>query len=436
MAAILWLWLAMVISSSALLWLAQMAVPPSMQAANRIALERAKAALLAYAATNNERKPGRYLSLPCPDSNNRGIWSEGIAHGSCGSRYRPAIGRLPWRTLGLPPLQDAARECIWYAVSGAVKSNPPPRLVNTDTAGDLRVYAKAGAVELTGSLPQQLALAILLAPGKAQPWQQRNRSDSLCGGDDPLAYLEATASFDNSRAGLSWLHAYGGSSVNDSLAFITAGELQAVVAARADMWLQLAGDGTTDTDSLLLRVVQCLAEYALDSGVLPWPAALAVADLHDDRSYDDLSGISFGRLPNRIDNSNRTVAMAAVKLIGDCSGFSETAWKKLWQNWKDHLFYAVAKAWQPDTVDTGSCTSGCLEYGTNAATEYAAIVWFAGVRLKHQQRGAAAGLHDWLEAEGTWPDNGDGAATYPQPSGNDSVFCLSQELLPVACVDN
>jgi hypothetical protein len=50
--------------------------------------------------------------LPCP---NTGA-PEGVAAPSCGPT---AIGRLPWKTLGLAPLRDAAGECLWYERSAA-----------------------------------------------------------------------------------------------------------------------------------------------------------------------------------------------------------------------------------------------------------------------------------------------------------------------------
>lgn len=49
--------------------------------------------------------------LPCPDAS--GV--EGEAGASCAGQTR---GWLPWRTLGLPPLRDAAGTCLWYERQG------------------------------------------------------------------------------------------------------------------------------------------------------------------------------------------------------------------------------------------------------------------------------------------------------------------------------
>lgn len=45
--------------------------------------------------------------LPCPDTGT----AEGEAAATCAGTV---VGRLPWKTLGLPALRDAAGECLWY----------------------------------------------------------------------------------------------------------------------------------------------------------------------------------------------------------------------------------------------------------------------------------------------------------------------------------
>lgn len=74
--------------------------------------------------------------LPCP---NTGA-PEGVAAASCPGTVR---GRLPWRTLGLPPLRDAAGECLWYerSATGARVIAPGAAL-----AGQTRASAAGAAV--------------------------------------------------------------------------------------------------------------------------------------------------------------------------------------------------------------------------------------------------------------------------------------------------
>ena len=82
------------------------------------ALATAAAALIGYAAADDNR-PG---SLPCPDTDNNGS-SQLYAGSFCPSE----IGRLPWRTLGLPDLRDGSGERLWYAVS-TIRATRPARV--------------------------------------------------------------------------------------------------------------------------------------------------------------------------------------------------------------------------------------------------------------------------------------------------------------------
>ena len=79
---------------------------------NAAVLQRAKLALSGYVARQAvlaaESNPGR---LPCPEARGYvGTANEGIAAGSC---TLPALGRLPWRTLGLDRPTDADGEPLW-----------------------------------------------------------------------------------------------------------------------------------------------------------------------------------------------------------------------------------------------------------------------------------------------------------------------------------
>src|SRR5260370_9308868 len=82
---------------------------------------RAREALVAYAVDrpiSAEVGPGY---LPCPDLDDDG-WAEstcGSMTGDSGQSER--LGRLPWKTLGLPDLRDGHGERLWYAVSSKYK---------------------------------------------------------------------------------------------------------------------------------------------------------------------------------------------------------------------------------------------------------------------------------------------------------------------------
>lgn len=120
-------------------------------------LQQAKQALVAWAAmqaATQDLNPGR---LPCPEAAaNIGTTNEGIASGTC---TLPAVGRLPWRTLGMEKLRDANGEPLWYIVSTgwAIPNTLTPTLgINSNTTGNLSVDGVANA-----------AVAMIIAPGVA-----------------------------------------------------------------------------------------------------------------------------------------------------------------------------------------------------------------------------------------------------------------------------
>jgi len=99
----------------------------------------------------SEDNPGR---LPCPEAAAYpGTANEGIASGSC---RLPAVGRLPWRTLGVEKLLDASGEPLWYVVSPgwALQSASASLAINSDTPGALTVDGRPNA-----------AVALIIAPG-------------------------------------------------------------------------------------------------------------------------------------------------------------------------------------------------------------------------------------------------------------------------------
>ncbi len=50
----------------------------------------------------------------------------------------------------------------------------------------------------------------------------------------------------------------------------------------------------------------------------------------------------------------------------------------LWQDWKDHFFYAVAESYAPDAATPSACAT-CLT--VNSAGQYPAVVMFSDQRL-------------------------------------------------------
>ncbi len=404
--------------------------PPHPDRITLMALQQARQALLGYALSYVDRKPGRYGILPCPDMNARGFLQEGIAHGSCGGRHINSLGRLPWKTLGLAPMQDGYGECLWYAVTGAYKANPAADRLNHDTADGFEVYAGADRTA-------QPAAAVIIAPGAALPDQNRSTiaGAELCGGHyDPSDYIEAVAGgvLSGQRFATDVLMGVdpdSNSLFNDRVLWLSTQDIFSTVARRTDFRGRLMHADVPG--SLLRRVATCLSAYANSHSnphnlSLPWPAApvhIAGSD------YDDISSsaaVAFGHVPDRVDDSNAILGEASGRrLISDCVEFAEpdtgAAW--LWKNWRDHLYYAVAAPYQPHALlqDSRGCGAQCIASGT---TPHAAMLWFADAALRDQDR--SGGLPEaYLEGRLPGYPNGTDLHYSPAVDSNDTVYCLA-----------
>jgi hypothetical protein len=199
---------------------------------NAEVLAQAKAALIGWMVTNaaeaGERNPGR---LPCPEDSAQ----DGTAAGSCDDSPYKMIGRLPWRTLGLPKLLDTSGEPLWYAVSPgwALPSTSATLSINSDSVGNLTVDGQSNA-----------AVALVIAPGGpvnttgtaacSARTQQRGAS-----GLDRCEYLESLSNLGSASPLVYPAFVTNGTSgaFNDQVLAITAGDLipplEAAIATRA-----------------------------------------------------------------------------------------------------------------------------------------------------------------------------------------------------------
>lgn len=177
-------------------------------------LAQAKQALIGRAVADDTR-PG---SLPCPD-----IDDDGSAELFAGTDCPSYIGRLPWRTLGLPDLRDAAGERLWYALSNNFRDEMAAGTLNSDTKGNRTVYSETTAVTLTSE-----AVAVIFAPGPVLPGQVRDAA----GKNNPANYLDATGGANNSIAAGPFVSAQSSGAFNDKLLVITTANLIPVVEMR------------------------------------------------------------------------------------------------------------------------------------------------------------------------------------------------------------
>lgn len=146
--------------------------------ASERSLAQAREALIAYAADrpiDADVGPGY---LPCPDLDDDG-WAEpicGSLSGDLGQAER--LGRLPWKTLGLPDLRDGHGERLWYAVStrykGLLNCAASADCVDMTPAralGTITLRSASGATLLDGTRADAAetggAAAVVIAPGPA-----------------------------------------------------------------------------------------------------------------------------------------------------------------------------------------------------------------------------------------------------------------------------
>lgn len=198
-------------------------------------LQTAKEALIAYAVSNDAR-PG---NLPCPDRDAPGDSGYGNAEGSCSAGSGTAIGRLPWKTLGIPELVDAAGEPLWYALSNNFRSTAS--IINSDTQGTLNVYDADGTTLLTPSGSN--AVAIVFSPGALIGGQSRSAiSPALCPATGTTIppnqcasnYLDiGPNSRNNATAAGPFIAANESDTFNDRLLYITADQLLPPIEKRA-----------------------------------------------------------------------------------------------------------------------------------------------------------------------------------------------------------
>jgi hypothetical protein len=205
------------------------------RARNAVALKQAKEALIAWVGGKalakddddpevGERNPGR---LPCPEAPGYyGGPSEGIAAGNC---TLPAVGRLPWRTLGLDKLTDATGEPLWYVVSAgwALSNSTTPPLttnINPGSLGQLTLDGEANA-----------AVALIIAPGRILNVQSaagcapREQTRAAPGAPDPRDYLECENA--TSPADASFVSGGPAASFNDQVLRITVADVMPILEA-------------------------------------------------------------------------------------------------------------------------------------------------------------------------------------------------------------
>ncbi|WP_300453588.1 hypothetical protein [Accumulibacter sp.] len=170
-------------------------------------LVEAKQALIGDAVSRASVNEAGYLRLPDLGFS-FGSPAEGYASGAFAGNGKDfsVVGMFPWKTLDTGPLRDDSGQCLWYAVSGRLKTVPKTDALNWDTLGQIDV------INANGSFIAVNLAALLVAPGPALEAQSRTLADPAyleCGGNyDARNYLDA---FDSAHAVAGQLNYFDGS---------------------------------------------------------------------------------------------------------------------------------------------------------------------------------------------------------------------------------
>lgn len=367
------------------------------------ALAQAKEALISYAASvdlTGSKRPG---DLPCPDTNNDGLaeTSCGNASGSTGQNLR--LGRLPWKTLGLPDLRDGSGERLWYAVSNNFKNNTRTTCtnsnltgcLNSDTLGTISVFAPDGS-RLNDGGGSTGAVAVIIAPGdilQRQGGAQQDRSSA--GINTASNYLdiatvggntEDNAAFTDSSSTNGFIQGpiLDGNSntiVNDRLLVITQDNIMQPIQKR-----------------VAAEVKNCLIEYAAipqNNNYYPWAATRTV--ISGQVTYPDTSNLTFGHVPDQFfvntcddtggSNCDQWYESGGMKNTwGTTCTLTNSNW---WVNWQELVFYGMTYYQRPHNLThTHNCTTNaCLVVNPpSTAANKPFVVIVAGKKIGSQVR--------------------------------------------------
>lgn len=313
-----------------------------------VALAQAKEALIGYAATYRDSHPGNVFGyLPCPDVDNDGASDPIQSSTQCAGKNIPVIGRLPWRTLGLPPLRDGHGECLWYAVPGTFKAVAGGNLtdfMNWDTLGQFTVQDTGGAIMAGTTEHDRPATAIFSAGPPLGTQSYPANSGQECSGNtnnSVTAYLDGGNAFSPPPSPpanpiVLTSGSRGNAGNNDAMLWVTPAEIFSRVEKRRDF-------GTFVT-TLTTDAVACLS-------TLPAPITINFDTLAE-TAGQTVGSLDTGRISNVFCTSN------------------------LVSRWRDNLLYA-------------KCTDGtaCLSVnGSNCK----GVVIFAGKRNTSQTRASNA----------------------------------------------
>lgn len=329
-------------------------------------LARAKEALIGFSVSVNlnsgSRRPG---DLPCPDNHTPGSAMEGTPSTPCDQQSQ-RLGRLPWKTLGLSDLRDGSGERLWYAVSNNFKNSTRTTCtapgqagcLNSDTVGTITVRNSAGAVIYDATLGTGVA-AVIIAPGNVLQRQGGSLQDrSSAGVNTASNYLDIANGIDNASFTDNTTNGFiqgrikdgnGDLIVNDQLLTVTQDNIMQPVQKRVAAEVRL-----------------CLEDYA-SNNLDRYPWAAPITDLGS--TYNDNNDEYFGRIPDDMSDTRSDSwdggSFRMSDQWGTCNTHTSNTPRTWWINWKEMVFYGVARKFKPKDTDAPSFPSTCMAASDN-----------------------------------------------------------------------
>ena len=338
------------------------------------ALAQAKDGLIGR-AVSDANHPG---SLPCPDTNDDGTGESTV--GQPGNNCPGYIGRLPWKTLGLPDLRDESGERLWYALSPSFRDSAS-NFINSNTNGTLQVYDNSGTVLLTPTSSE--AVAIIIAPGAIVASQQRDTVNQSLAQN----YLDiGPNNVNNSASGGPFIAANKTNSFNDRLIIITTRDIISVVEKRVAKDLATA-----------------FASYLTNNGnKYPYPA-----------NFNSCTSTS--ACP-----SDNTVCLGKIPLTAITTYLPNT-----WianNNWFDIVYYTAGTNFMSGGMGMGM---GCATTLNVSGVSASALFIMPGISLNGISRSISLNLINMADYfEDSENQNLDATYVTPSTSSNDTLKIL------------
>lgn len=306
-------------------------------------LAEAKAALIGFSVGSSSMSG----HLPNPDMHT-GVIAEGGASGSVGATDISLIGKLPWRSLGLPLLKDGNGECLWYVVSGRFKADPPTAALNWDTQGQINLIDGNGNVLAAG------LAALIVSSGSVLGNQNRSLEDDTlvhCAGNyDARNYLDT---YDLANAVMGEVNYFSGSTKNSR-------------SPNANNKSFILADNVNYND----RFLYITADEIFQSIIRRSDFSAQITALLDDDEFKP-------HLQNLIvDGSKGTANIDCGEIISNADN------KAFCNNWKEMLLLAELPGPASIEID-GMLTPSCNR-----------VLIFAGTKTNTQVRATAANISD------------------------------------------